>query len=48
VAERDALHAAGRLTPADKHKVSSNGLREIVLPALAALAAWQPITAQLR
>lgn len=36
---RDTLHAAGRLTRADKHRIDRAGLREVIAPCLAALQA---------
>ncbi|HKU36657.1 MAG TPA: ferritin-like domain-containing protein [Polyangiales bacterium] len=32
------LHAAGRLTAADKHRISTQGVRDVIAPCLAALA----------
>jgi hypothetical protein len=36
------LHAAGRLTAADKHRISTAGLREVIGPCVDALAPPQP------
>jgi hypothetical protein len=38
------LHAAGRLTAADKHCITTAGLREVILPCVAALIRPQPET----
>ena len=36
------LHAAGRLTAADKQRISTAGLREVIAPCVAALVTTNP------